>query len=132
MGNIAHQVRTSYIAGAGSVTYNFAITNAGEANVITMLSPGATNIEQDVAFTVSQLAGLAIQCVGDVTVKVYSGATLGATITLAAGVGIIYPSAATASAAITASSAITTVTKITLSSTAGGLFTWLASINTGA
>ena len=133
MGNITHTVTQSYVAPSGSVTSQTKLTFSGESNVITILSPGTSNQVETVQFTISQLEGLAITCTGDFTVIPYNSSTAGTTIgPLTAGSAVIWTLASGVSCPIAGSGLSGQVTSIKVSSTSGGQFTFLASVNTGS
>src|SRR5258708_4168787 len=123
---MTHSITRQYSTAGTSLIGTKAISGDTEQNSDITLAPSATNVELDFAFVGSKVLALGILCVGDCVIK--TNTTGGAdTVTLTAGqvtlcasnaeVLLLFPTA--------------DVTKLFLTSTAGGVFSIRALIHEG-
>ena len=132
MGLITHTITMQYQAGASSVKGQTALTYSGECNLSTLLSANTSNQVESIGFTISQLEGCAILCTGDLTLTPYNATSAGTPIVLAANTPLIWTLASGVTCPIAGAGLSGVVTSFKLSSTAGGTFTYLSSVNTGS
>jgi hypothetical protein len=112
-----HTIMQSYQTGNGSLVGNMAVTGDTEINSDVVLAPAAVNVELDVDFKRANAQCLGLECTGDCTIKTNSSSAPQDTIVLTANQPLICKSGAEVAARFGGD-----VTKLFLSSTAGGTF----------
>ena len=119
-----HTITQTYFSGSGSLSGSVSVTDDTELNSDLVLAPGAASVELDLAFVRSKVKSLCFYCTGDCTVKTNTSGGAD-TIVLAAQT----PCVGGTTAAVAVLLPTADVTKLYLSSTSGGTFSFRAIIH---
>jgi hypothetical protein len=116
MCGITHTIVLSYQTAGGSLTGSTAVAGDTEINSDVVLVANAANVELDLDIVRANCKAMGLNCTGDCTVKINSSANA-VSVTLVANTPVILATTAAIQAEFAAD-----ITKLYLSSTAGGTF----------